>query len=89
MSGISSLNVDLKETSDGDLIRTVIFMLAGIFIIFNYIITVDRHAIYLTLSLILTYFTSVGLTDGYSKHFLATTVSAGLSHFSALSFLSP
>ena len=84
---VSRLNVDLKETSDGDFIRTVIFMLIGIFIILIILLRSIVMPIYLTLSLILTYFTSIGLTEWIFKTFLATMVSAGLSHFSALSFL--
>ncbi|WP_366204760.1 MMPL family transporter [Bacillus safensis] len=69
VSGISSLNVDLKETSDGDFIRTVIFMLIGIFIILIILLRSIVMPIYLTLSLILTYFTSIGLTEWIFKTF--------------------
>ncbi|MFS0656263.1 MMPL family transporter [Bacillus sp. 179-C3.3 HS] len=67
VSGISSLNVDLKETSDGDFIRTVIFMLIGIFFILIILLRSIVMPIYLTLSLILTYFTSIGLTEWIFK----------------------
>ncbi|WP_353855698.1 MMPL family transporter [Bacillus sp. Bos-x628] len=69
VSGISSLNVDLKETSDGDFIRTVIFMLMGIFFILILLLRSIVMPIYLTLSMILTYFTSIGLTEWIFKTF--------------------
>ncbi|MGE6631494.1 MMPL family transporter [Bacillus sp. NPDC077027] len=69
VSGISSLNVDLKENSDSDFTRTVVFMLIGIFLILIILLRSIVMPVYLTLSLILTYFTAIGITEWIFKTF--------------------
>ncbi|SDK48577.1 MMPL family transporter [Sediminibacillus albus] len=63
IAGISSTNNDLQEISDQDYSRTVIYMLAGIFIILILLLRSLIMPIYLIGSLILTYYTSMGVGE--------------------------
>lgn len=63
VGGVSSMNHDLKEISNGDYTRTVVFMLIGVAII---LILLFRSLIipaYILLSLLLTYFTSMAIAE--------------------------
>ncbi len=63
IGGVSSTNHDLQEISDQDYSRTVIFMLAGIFIILVILLRSLVMPIYLIGSLVLTYYTSMGIAE--------------------------
>lgn len=63
ISGITSTNHDLQTISNEDYTRTVILMLSGIFIILIVLLRSIVMPIYLILSLVITYFTSVGVTE--------------------------
>ncbi|KXZ15011.1 hypothetical protein AXI59_03930 [Bacillus nakamurai] len=69
VSGVSSMNADLKEVSDSDFKRTALFMLAGIFMILIFMLRSLTMPIYLVASLILTYFASIGVTEYIFTHF--------------------
>ncbi|QDP39625.1 MMPL family transporter [Radiobacillus deserti] len=64
IGGISSTNHDLQSMSNEDYSRTVILMLSGIFIILIILLRSLIMPIYLIGSLVLTYFTAMGLTEG-------------------------
>ncbi|MFD2042835.1 MMPL family transporter [Ornithinibacillus salinisoli] len=63
LGGISSTNNDLQNVSDEDYSRTVIFMIAGIFIILIILLKSLIMPIYLIGSLIVTYFTSMAFSE--------------------------
>ncbi|WP_430787931.1 MMPL family transporter [Virgibacillus flavescens] len=63
IGGISSTNNDLQNISDEDYSRTVMLMIIGIFIILVIMLRSLIIPAYLIGSLILTYFTSLGLTE--------------------------
>lgn len=63
ISGITSTNHDLQTISNEDYSRTVILMLTGIFIILIVLLRSIVMPIYLIISLVITYFTSVGVTE--------------------------
>ncbi|MBB6455073.1 RND superfamily putative drug exporter [Salirhabdus euzebyi] len=63
IGGISSTNNDLQNMSDEDYSRTVVLMLAGIFIILVILLKSLIMPIYLIGSLVLTYFTSMGIAE--------------------------
>ncbi|MEK3734223.1 MMPL family transporter [Paenibacillus sp. FSL M8-0334] len=63
ISGITSTNHDLQTISNDDYSRTVILMLTGIFIILIVLLRSIVMPIYLIISLVITYFTSVGVTE--------------------------
>lgn len=63
ISGISSTNNDLQNISDEDYSRTVILMLAGIFLILVILLRSLIMPIYLIGSLVLTYYTSMGIAE--------------------------
>ncbi|WP_058300866.1 efflux RND transporter permease subunit [Gorillibacterium timonense] len=63
VGGVSSMNHDLKEISGGDYTRTVIFMLIGVAIILILLFRSLVIPIYIILSLLLTYFTSMAITE--------------------------
>lgn len=63
LGGISSTNNDLQNVSDEDYSRTVLFMLIGIFIILIILLRSIIMPIYLIGSLILTYFTSMAISE--------------------------
>jgi len=66
--GITSTNHDLQSISDEDYTRTVILMLSGIFIILVVLLRSIVMPIYLIISLVITYFTSVGVTEMIFVH---------------------
>jgi RND superfamily putative drug exporter len=63
VGGISSMNHDLQTISSGDYTRTVLFMLIGIAIILILLFRSLIIPIYILLSLLLTYFTSMAITE--------------------------
>ncbi|MFD1178071.1 MMPL family transporter [Paenibacillus puldeungensis] len=63
VGGVSSTFNDLKTISGNDYTRTVILMLAGIFIILVILFRSIVMPIYIIGSLILTYYTSIGFTE--------------------------
>ncbi|MCT2535792.1 MMPL family transporter [Aquibacillus koreensis] len=63
IGGISSTNNDLQNISDADYARTVVLMLAGIFIILVILLRSIIMPLYLIGSLILTYFTAMGISE--------------------------
>lgn len=70
IGGVSSTFNDLKTISDADYTRTVIFMLAGIFIVLLLLLRSVVMPIYIIASLVLTFFASVGLTEIIFVHIL-------------------
>lgn len=63
LGGISSTNNDLQNISDADYSRTVLLMVAGIFIILVILLRSLVMPLYLIGSLILTYFTSMAVAE--------------------------
>ncbi|MDC3413611.1 MMPL family transporter [Aquibacillus sp. 3ASR75-11] len=63
IGGISSTNNDLQNISDADYTRTVFLMLGGIFVILILLLRSITMPIYLIGSLVLTYFTSMGIAE--------------------------
>ena len=63
LGGITSMNNDLRNMSDEDFFRTVVFMIIGIFIVLVFLLRSLIIPIYLIGSLILTYFASMGVTE--------------------------
>lgn len=63
VSGVSSMNHDLSTISDQDYTRTVILMLVSIALILIVLFRSAVMPLYLIASLILTYFTSLGIAE--------------------------
>ncbi|WP_075982807.1 MMPL family transporter [Bacillus massilinigeriensis] len=63
VGGTTSTYADLRSVSDDDYSRTVFFMLTGIGIILFFLLRSLVMPIYLLLSLILTYYTSMSITE--------------------------
>ncbi|WP_337019660.1 MMPL family transporter, partial [Oceanobacillus massiliensis] len=63
IGGISSTNNDLQNISDKDFSRTVILMISGIFIMLVILLRGIIMPLYLIGSLVLTYFTSMGVGE--------------------------
>lgn len=63
VGGITSTNADLSAMSKADYSRTVVLMLVGIAIILIIMLRSFVMPIYLIASLIITYFTSMGITE--------------------------
>ncbi|WP_407270565.1 MMPL family transporter [Radiobacillus sp. PE A8.2] len=63
IGGISSTNNDLQNISDADYNRTVFLMLAGIFVILVILLRSIIMPLYLIGSLVLTYYTSMGISE--------------------------
>ncbi|WP_026695307.1 MMPL family transporter [Peribacillus kribbensis] len=63
VGGITSTNADLKQMSSQDYSRTVILMLAGIFIILVFLFRSLIMPFYIIGSLILTYYTSMAMNE--------------------------
>ncbi|MGG6311282.1 MMPL family transporter [Paenibacillus macerans] len=63
ISGVTSTFNDLKTISGSDYTRTVILMLAGIFIILVLLLRSLVMPIYIILSLVLTFYASIGFTE--------------------------
>ncbi len=63
IDGVSSSNHDLKTISDADYSRTAVLMLVGIGLILIVMFRSIVIPIYITLSLVLTFFTSMAITE--------------------------
>jgi len=63
VGGVTSTYNDLGSISDADYSRTVVLMMIGIFIVLIVLLRSLIMPIYLIASLILTYFTSMGITE--------------------------
>jgi RND superfamily putative drug exporter len=63
ISGVTSMYNDLQNISDADYSRTVIFMLVGIGIILIILLKSLIMPIYILASLVMTYFSSVAITE--------------------------
>ncbi|MEK5028964.1 MMPL family transporter [Paenibacillus sp. FSL M7-1046] len=63
ISGVTSTYSDLQKISNEDYSRTVILMLCGIFIILVLLLRSIIMPIYLIVSLVITYFTALGITE--------------------------
>ncbi|WP_147536150.1 MMPL family transporter [Bacillus marasmi] len=63
VGGITSTNTDLSAMSDADYSRTVVFMMIGISIILIIMLRSFIMPLYLIASLIITYYTSMGITE--------------------------
>jgi len=70
ISGVTSMNRDLNNMSNADYSRTVMFMLAGIGIILIILLRSLIMPIYLILSLLLTYYSSIAMTELVFVHIL-------------------
>ncbi|MEN1968574.1 MMPL family transporter [Lentibacillus sp. N15] len=70
LGGISSTNNDLQNISDADYSRTVFLMIAGIFIVLVILLRSLIMPLYLIGSLVLTYFTSMGVAELIFKNLL-------------------
>ncbi|CAH1190944.1 Chromosome partition protein Smc [Paenibacillus auburnensis] len=63
ISGVTSTYSDLQKISNEDYTRTVVLMLAGIFIILVLLLRSVIMPLYLIVSLVITYFTALGITE--------------------------
>lgn len=63
IGGISSINNDLNNVSAADYKRTATLMLIGIFLILILLLRSLVMPIYLIISLLITYYTSIGITE--------------------------
>ncbi|MGV3463888.1 MAG: MMPL family transporter [Heyndrickxia sp.] len=70
ISGVTSMNHDLNNMSNADYSRTVMFMLAGIGIILIILLRSLIMPIYLIISLLLTYYSSIAMTELVFVHIL-------------------
>ncbi|MBY9082238.1 MMPL family transporter [Paenibacillus sp. HN-1] len=70
ISGVTSTYHDLQTISNEDYTRTVMLMLGGIFLILIFLLRSIVMPIYLILSLLLTYFTAMGVTEAIFVHLL-------------------
>lgn len=70
LGGKSASNVDLQEISSADFTRTIVIMLVGIAIVLLIITRSIWQPIIIIASLVLTYYTSLGITELISDHLL-------------------
>ena len=70
IGGTTARNVDLKEVTGQDFLRTATIMLIGIGIVLIVITRSFLNSIFIIGSLILTYFTSLGISELISTHVL-------------------
>lgn len=63
ISGVTSMNHDLQKMSNADYNRTVMFMIAGIAIILVILLRSLVMPIYIIASLLLTYYSSIAITE--------------------------
>ncbi len=73
VGGISSMNNDLRTISDADYSRTVVLMLIGILLILILLFRSIVMPIYLVLSLMLTYYLSMAITEVIFMRMLGLT----------------
>jgi len=70
IGGTSAINVDLKEITQKDFLRTATIMLIGIGFVLLFITRSISNSIIIIGSLVLTYFASLGISEFISSHFL-------------------
>ncbi|MDZ4417118.1 MMPL family transporter [Bacillus cereus] len=70
IGGTTARNVDLKEVTQQDFLRTATIMLIGIAIVLIVITRSFLNSIFIIGSLILTYFASLGISEQISTHLL-------------------
>ncbi|SET34965.1 MMPL family transporter [Paenibacillus sp. NFR01] len=70
ISGVTSTYHDLQTISNEDYTRTVILMLGGIFIILVVLLRSVVMPVYLILSLVVTYYSALGVTEAIFVHLL-------------------
>lgn len=80
ISGVTSTYSDLQKISNEDYTRTVILMLSGIFIILVVLLRSIIMPLYLIISLVITYFTALGVTEAIFVHLL---------HYSGITWTTP
>lgn len=80
ISGVTSSQNDLRNISNEDYTRTVILMLGGIFIILVLLLRSIVMPIYLIISLLITYFSALGVTEAIFVHLL---------HFEGITWTTP
>jgi RND superfamily putative drug exporter len=68
IGGITARNVDLQHISQSDFTRTAIIMMLGIMIVLMIITRSFKNSIFIIMSLILVYFSSLGISELISKH---------------------
>jgi len=73
VGGISSMNHDLRTISDADYSRTVVLMLIGILLILIVLFRSIVMPVYLVLSLMLTYYLSMAITEVIFMRMLGLT----------------
>lgn len=73
VGGMTSVNADLRSVSGDDYSRTVVLMLVGISIILIFLFRSIIMPIYIIGSLILTYFTSMGINEAIFVNILGYT----------------
>lgn len=61
--GVTSVNADLKELSTTDFSRTMVIMIIGLFIVLTILFRSMIMPIYMIASLLLTYYTSISITE--------------------------
>ncbi|PJY99104.1 MMPL family transporter [Bacillus vallismortis] len=61
--GVTSVNADLKELSTADFSRTMVIMIIGLFIVLTILFRSMIMPIYMIASLLLTYYTSISITE--------------------------
>ncbi|MED2970514.1 MMPL family transporter [Bacillus subtilis] len=61
--GVTSMNADLKELSTTDFFRTMVIMIIGLFIVLTILFRSMIMPIYMLASLLLTYYTSISITE--------------------------
>ncbi|KJJ40379.1 membrane protein YdgH [Bacillus subtilis] len=61
--GVTSMNADLKELSTTDFSRTMVIMIIGLFIVLTILFRSMIMPVYMIASLLLTYYTSISITE--------------------------
>lgn len=74
LGGKSAVNVDLQQMSSSDFTRTIVIMLIGIAIVLVIITKSIWQPVVIIASLILTYFTTLGLTELISEYILGQSI---------------
>lgn len=74
LGGKSSANVDLQQISSSDFTRTITFMMIGIAVVLLIITRSIWQPIIIIASLILAYYTSLGISELISEHVLGQSI---------------
>ncbi|WP_110926191.1 MMPL family transporter [Bacillus massiliglaciei] len=74
IAGTTARNADLKKVTQSDFLRTASIMLIGILLVLMFITRSVFHSIYIVGSLVLVYFTSLGIGEWISSHLLNTDI---------------